>query len=479
MISQSEHNIKKSALRFLKMYYRHRPRSGETNLKVDQITKDGIIADGLLTFPRGEDKQFVASVEATSFETREEVKYKMQAQLLNWDSLMWGSSIVAILVLFAHYFHWFKFSKGNWTLALGLAVLFTLVFIFYHQFFSKRAKYRYIYALQQFQQYHADEQWVAIGDNIFYGPKDPALEELRKQCVRNGFGLLSVDKELNAHLIISPSREELFGNRRKILSFVGMDKFKNANSMKRAKGWGQKTAKKIGFGKRTNSLLRYQEKHFKPIFTSVLMFCLIGFVAYEDLRQSDYVVIKDETAYDTEIEKVARNNPNDGYDEFDQNIDSAYVAPKRKNTPDSYLAIVEKDKREGFVMKRAPLKKKEELTAKGEAAEIFVESNNKSITSYDCSRFFNFFGKKYIVQDGQFDSQVAAEQRMDMLRRNGIKANLLSLNCFFEDTNDFAVYIEWLYDERQEAIEEGVKYRDLLRRKKLQLEGVIVRGLER
>lgn len=479
MISQSEHNIKKSALRFLKMYYRHRPRSGETNLKVDQITKDGIIADGLLSFPKGEHSQFVASVEATSFETRDEVKYKMQNQLLNWDSFMWGCSTIAILVLFAHYFHWFKFSKGDWTLTAALAILFTIVFIFYQQVFNRRSKYRYIYALQQFQQYHADEQWVAIGDNVFYGPEDPALEELRKQCVRNGFGLLSVDKELNAHLIISPSREELFGNRRKMLSFMGVENIASGGTMKRAKGWWTVVAKKLGFGERTNSLLRYQQKHFRPMFASVLMLCLIGFVAYEDLKQDDYIVVKDEEAYDKEIEKITRNNPNDEFDEFDQKIDTPYVAPKKRNTPDSYLAIVEKNKREGFVMKRAPLKKKEELTAKGSSSEIFVESDNKSLTSYDCSRFFNFFGKKYIVQDSRFSSQVEAERRMNMLRRSGIKANLLSLNCFYDDSNDFAIYIEWLYDEKKEAVDEGMKYRGLLKSEKIEKLELIVIALEK
>ena len=65
MISQSENNIKKSALRFLKMYYKYRPRIGTTDVKVDQSTREGIIADGLLTFPQEDDKTFIASVEAT------------------------------------------------------------------------------------------------------------------------------------------------------------------------------------------------------------------------------------------------------------------------------------------------------------------------------------------------------------------------------------------------------------------------------
>ena len=120
MISQSENNIKKSALRFLKMYYKHRPRTGETNTKVDQITREGVIADGLLTFPQDEKNSFVASVEATSFETRNEVKFKKLNHLINWDSFMWGSIVVALVCLFGHYFHWFTFANHQWELVLFL-----------------------------------------------------------------------------------------------------------------------------------------------------------------------------------------------------------------------------------------------------------------------------------------------------------------------------------------------------------------------
>lgn len=475
MISQSENNIKKSALRFLKMYYKHRPRSGKTDIKVDQSTQQGIIADGLLTFPQGNKAPFVASVEATSFDTRDEVKFKMQYQLLNWDAFMWGSFIIAIVVLFGHYFHLFAFQKGHVELTAILSIIFLSVFIIYRYFFGRRAKYRYIYALEQFRQYHVDEQWVAIGDNVFFGAEDPAFNELKVQCVRNGFGLLSIDKELNPHLVISPSRDELFGNGRKVMSFMGVDNFAENQTFNKALGFWGFIKGKIGWSSPDQSVLRYRRSFYKPVFASIVMLGLIGFVAYEDLREKSFVYVEDEGEYNKKLSEVAKNRKND---EFHQLIDSSSVEPYSKKKPDSYITIVEKDKRDEFVMKRAPLKKIDEFTSKG-GTEIFVKSNDKNIMGYDCSRFFNFFGKKHVIQDGLFKGIDAAERRMNLLRRSGFKANLLWLGCFYSDSEDYIVYIEWLYDNKEEAIEEGIVYREKLIKEGLDESDLIVRTIQK
>lgn len=475
MISQSENNIKKSALRFLKIYYKHRPRNGKTETKVDQSTRNGIIADGLLTFPQEDKAPFVASVEATSFDSRDEVKYRMQYELLNWDAFMWGSFIVAITILVGHYFHLFAFQRGHIELTAILSILFLLVFLGYRQFFSRRAKYKYIYALEQFRQYHADEQWVAIGDNVFYGVDDPSFEELKVQCVKNGFGLLSVDKDLETHLVISASREETFGRGRKVLNFMGAENLTASATFQRAKGFWGFLISKLGFSTPDESVLRYQRSLLQPILASILMLSLIGFVAYEDLREKGIDYVADENEYNQHLNESAKSRQND---EFDQFIDTSAITPYNDKTPDSYLSVVDKDKRDEFIMKRAPLRKKDELTAKG-GREIFVESENKSVTGYDCSRFFNFFGKKHVIQDGIFKGMGAAERRMNLLRRSGFKANVLWLGCFYSDSEDYIVYIEWLYENKQEAIKEGMTYREKLKKEGIKESDLIIRTIEK
>ena len=205
------------------------------------------------------------------------------------------------------------------------------------------------------------------------------------------------------------------------------------------------------------------------------MLGLIGFVAYEDLREKSFVYVEDEGEYNKKLSEVAKNRKND---EFHQLIDSSSVEPYSKKKPDSYITIVEKDKRDEFVMKRAPLKKIDEFTSKG-GTEIFVKSNDKNITGYDCSRFFNFFGKKHVIQDGLFKGIDAAERRMNLLRRSGFKANVLWLGCFYSDSEDYIVYIEWLYDNKEEAIEEGIVYREKLIKEGLDESDLIVRTIQK
>ena len=142
MISQSENNIKRSALQFLKMYYRNRPRVGETSTQMNQTTDTGIIADGILFFPKDDGEKFLASVEATSFDTRDEVKYKLQRRLLFWDCIMAASALSALMVLFGHFYHIFSFETSRWMLAIFLGSVFLSGYLIARWYLSGRSKYR-------------------------------------------------------------------------------------------------------------------------------------------------------------------------------------------------------------------------------------------------------------------------------------------------------------------------------------------------
>ena len=74
----TEDQIKKAALRFLKAYYRFRPRLDKTRTSIDLKSKDGIIADGYLTFPQEDGHSFVATIAAGSKYTRKEVYFNRQ-----------------------------------------------------------------------------------------------------------------------------------------------------------------------------------------------------------------------------------------------------------------------------------------------------------------------------------------------------------------------------------------------------------------
>ena len=57
----TEDPIRHVALRFLKTYYRYRPRKGETTAGKNLTTKSGLIVDGYLSFQTDEDIPFLAT----------------------------------------------------------------------------------------------------------------------------------------------------------------------------------------------------------------------------------------------------------------------------------------------------------------------------------------------------------------------------------------------------------------------------------
>mgnify|MGYP007059414263 FL=1 len=188
MENLTENNIKRAALSFLKSYYRYRPRAGDTQSSIDMRGEGGIIADGFLSFQKEDGQNFLATFEATSYNTKNEVIYKVERDLLFLDSFTFALLGTAAFFTYAYIKDILTVKEiGLWAtvgINLGLAVA---LFLFYRIIFSPWNRYRYIYAVEQFKKYHADEQWIALGEDVFANPEDPFLEELRKQCIQNGF----------------------------------------------------------------------------------------------------------------------------------------------------------------------------------------------------------------------------------------------------------------------------------------------------
>ncbi|MEL6926056.1 MAG: hypothetical protein AAFO94_18590, partial [Bacteroidota bacterium] len=200
----SEDRIKTIALRFLKGYYKFRPRMGETQVRKDMQARGGIIIDGILKYKDDKNKEFLATVEATSVDKIEEVKYTVQWHLMFWDGLAFSLMMVAFLKSFAYESNMFTIKHiGLWAnvgILLGSVMLLWMLYFLIFRFFSR---YRYIYAVEQFKRYHADEQWIAMAEDVFNNPENPYLKELKHQCVYNGFGLVMIDTDEEAHLHIT------------------------------------------------------------------------------------------------------------------------------------------------------------------------------------------------------------------------------------------------------------------------------------
>lgn len=222
-ISLSEDEVKHRFVPFLRDFYKNRyePMPNSVSVELDNVSKEGWVADGKITFRKSDGTPFVCTYEATSRDKAEEVKFRRNYLYFHWDCAAFGGVCAALAYAFLYEtnFKWLVLSKfiGNVGTLLGI---FIIGFLSWYFVMRNWRKYRYIYAIQQFKQYFADEQWVAIAEDVFPSPNDPYLLELRNQCVYNGIGLAIVPKEGLVRKIIDPSRLGIFGKDRRITQWV-------------------------------------------------------------------------------------------------------------------------------------------------------------------------------------------------------------------------------------------------------------------
>lgn len=219
----SEDAIKKAFLPFLKHFYKYRyefqPDTITTEL--DNVSTEGWVADGMVRFKKENGALFTCTYEATSLDKAGEVKFTQNVPYFLWDCAAFGGIAAAIFygVSYVLRFKWLVnlHWNGNAGLLIGMGVIGFLGWFFIMRDWKK---YRYIYAIEQFKRYFADEQWVALGEDVFPVPHDPYLLELKDQCIYNGFGLALVGRDGQVRPLATPSRIGIYGKDRKMTQWV-------------------------------------------------------------------------------------------------------------------------------------------------------------------------------------------------------------------------------------------------------------------
>ncbi len=257
MTPLTENKIKQIALAYLRHYYRYRPRTeGETSFaSLDNQLEGGITVDAMLLFcppeivgPFSHKKKeeqkvfelitqnqchFIATCEATSRREKEELYYHFDTPLWLLDSLAFGLFLTTGFFIYAEVAPlWFPdflqpllrpFEEHQAGLLTLLAFLLTLLGTASGALISRSNKrfnirYRYIYALRQFQQYFAHEKWAAFSIDVFretdpktgkeiYWKENKYYKELYRQALNAGVGLLAIDEKESVTPIITPSRK--------------------------------------------------------------------------------------------------------------------------------------------------------------------------------------------------------------------------------------------------------------------------------
>ncbi len=291
LLQYSEQDIRRLAIGRLRMHYRLRPRRDWNGMQVVDKPHffEGITIDARLTYIEPDGSNFIATVEATSLNKRKEVDYRFN--WFRWLGESFCLSTFLIASLLGLLYLWGLLELGNlssvlgqgadmgsnagamptfwsrvgdllvvllgdpalsamyetevegfnllynpliagsyWTLAKFFLFFFLLMATFLW-FFPSR--YRYIYAIEQFKRFHANDQWVAISHELYNNHQDVRYTELHHQCARYGFGLMELEPDRNWRILLAPKQGDYFKDlRQQLPSWVqNLDKTTRLNSI--------------------------------------------------------------------------------------------------------------------------------------------------------------------------------------------------------------------------------------------------------
>ncbi len=218
-----ENEIKTAFLPFLREFYRFRYeyQAHTEQVSLDNVSQDGIIADGMLKFSKPDGTPFVCTYEATSADKSEEVKYSQNQDYFLWDCAAFAAFASMLVYLFLFVTDLVFLGKLPLTGKIGLPLGTALIAFFLWYFIMPGwKKYRYIYAIEQFKRYYADEQWVALSDDVFPSPTNPFFLELKDQCIYQGVGLAIVYPDKQVRLVAAPSRLGVYGGNRRMAHWL-------------------------------------------------------------------------------------------------------------------------------------------------------------------------------------------------------------------------------------------------------------------
>ncbi|HFA49385.1 MAG TPA: hypothetical protein ENJ95_10250 [Bacteroidetes bacterium] len=448
----SENIIKKVALRFFRQYYKFRLRYEDQPViaKYDLEGVGGIIADGYYSFKKTDGRTFSATFEATSKASRDEVIYKPQMRILFWDGVAVASLATLVLVAL-NYFQKFQVldERTVWVRLLLLLVSMVVSFFVFYLIAKNFRRYRYIYAVEQFKRYHADEQWIALAEDVFPNSSDKYFRELKEQCIYNGIGLLQVQHNLDTKILVTPSRQDIFLGKRKEVDFMPkkLAEQQMAENKFNAK-WALLQSWMPGFLKNDKSVLRFQRSYNSQIGIAMGCFLLIGFLFMKEMELSGYQFV-DRSEYRNDIAKSESNQvreqpevlgdsllPMENNSLEAKDFEGKIWTPKKKEQP--------KPAAKQAPPPPKPLKPKD-------TTEIVINQKGEKPIAYDCTRFYTFETNKYVIEEGVYPNWPRAERRLALLRNSSIPSAALLKSCFFPNEDGFMIYLGEIYNSPEEA----------------------------
>ncbi len=190
------------AERLNKEYYRRKP--AYVNTEVYTRLKR---ADVLLAFMRTRKRPYVVVVEAKSRTTIHQLKLREEPRRIRWAGRV--SALVLIVGLSAILGYQWYFNAMNTLLLLSVFVLGSSLISAIMRKLELSALGS-ISAIEQLGRYPANEKWIAVGEDTFVRPEE--YEMLKRQCRKNGLGLLVVTTGGKMRRILNPEPRHTFND---------------------------------------------------------------------------------------------------------------------------------------------------------------------------------------------------------------------------------------------------------------------------
>lgn len=441
----SEDAIKKAVLSFLRSYYKFRLRYDDRPVRIQSDMKgaDGIIADGYYSYIKADGKPFTATFEASSKASKEEVVFKPQKQILLWDGIAVAASLVLFLSALNLLYHFHNLTEARLGIRAAMLVAAFCIFLLLFLWLAKGfRRYRYIYAIEQFKKYHADEQWIAIGSDVFGNGDERYLEELKNQCVYNGVGLLTVDETLNPLIVIAPSRRDVFLGKRQSASFLPQKEM-TQNKLEKQFGsiWKHLGRRAPSFSQGEKLVLRYQKSYYLQMLS--LVFCLgaVWLIISHELKNREVAAISKEKF----TEELARSQS----DRF-RTTEAFLIDSSANNAGKERLSDEKFWDLEAPPLEVSPQNPQTEEASKNQA-DLPTGQDIEGYFFYDCSRFYNFGGKKFIILEGVYDSWELTREKLEQLRKSGLESMAVLHSCFSKTGRGYLVQLGLFYNTEPEA----------------------------
>ncbi|MEL6943603.1 MAG: hypothetical protein AAFO82_13110, partial [Bacteroidota bacterium] len=356
-------------------------------------------------------------------------------------------------------------------------------------------RYHYIYAVEQFKRYHADEQWIAVGEDIFTGPTDPKLLELRDQCIKNGFGLIEVRADLVPFILITPSRETILKNRKQFdLSFT-TERFKQlikkapySAYVRRNLRRAQRRFNKI-IEQDSDAIFRFQRGYSTQLGIFLAGLLLVTALFWKDLRVKE-VLVEDYDTYIAEIEKRKYDVWKAPETNVRDTLDQMYIQPftdvkfdylhTPEDQPNYILKRKEGQRRSSdLVDDFVPvLPSQQEIDSAGKVVIVeqpgfYFTSQGAFIDSFPCNYILEEGGIQYVVQQSIFANKILAFDQVDTLATKGISANLFHTICENAYPDSFIVFLDTPFDSIDVATTQA-----LLSMQQLQIAGFDTKDMQ-